>query len=310
MLDRWRLPSKLIRSLAASHNLEILEETEDADYLKVLMLAGHIADIWCDPQTAKATENSRIWASRLLEMSDDKFDSVLGSITAYLPEITRNLDIDVGGEEEVDKLLNQAREALVIINLQAQRQVRQMRNLAETDSLTSLFNRGYLESILPQLFDEARQTSQPLSVIFGDIDRFKGINDKYGHQAGDCILVSVARILKSAMRATDIAARYGGEEFVCLLPNTPEDGALMVAERLRNTIAASTHKSENEVDIKVTTSFGCATFSSEREFGSPAEFLEEADRCLYVAKRTGRNRVVSAKALPEGEDQTAAQRAG
>jgi diguanylate cyclase (GGDEF)-like protein len=298
MLRRWKLPKKLIHSLAASHNHHLMEEFPKADYLKVLALASHIAEIWCDPETAKATGNARQWASRMLQMSNEQFDRVLGSIASALPEITRDLDIDVGGEEQANKLLNQAREALVIISLQAQRQVHYMRNLAETDSLTSLYNRGYLESILPQFFEEARHTNQPLSVIFADIDHFKQINDSFGHQLGDSILVSVARILKSAMRTTDIAARYGGEEFVCLLPNTPEEDTQMVAERLRNAISLARHKGENNQEIKVTISFGCATFSSEDNFGSPVEFLEAADRCLYVAKRTGRNRVVSAKSLP------------
>ncbi len=298
MLERWKLPKNLIQSVAASHNPQLLEKSGEADYVVVLALAGHIAGIWCDPDTAAATGNARHAASILLGISNQKFEWVLGNIAASLPEITQNLDIDVGGEEQVNRLLDQAREALVILNLQAQRQVHYMRNLAETDGLTSLYNRGYLESILPQFFDEARQTGLPLSVIFADIDHFKKINDNYGHQVGDSILIAVARILKSAMRASDIAARYGGEEFVCLLPNTPVEGTQMVAERLRTAVASASHKGENNQEINVTASFGCATFSPEHGFSSPAEFLEEADRCLYAAKHMGRNRVISAKSLP------------
>ncbi len=301
MLERWKLPEKMKQSLAASHDAQLSEKPDKADYLKVLALAGYIAEIWCDPNTEKATGNARRWAIDLLQISDVKFDKVLGDVAAAMPEITRNLEIDIGGEEQANKLLNQAREALVIINLQAQRQVHYMRNLAETDQLTSLYNRGYLESILSQFFDEARQTKQPLSVIFADIDHFKKINDTYGHQVGDSILVSVARILKSAMRTTDIAARYGGEEFVCLLPNTPEEGTLMVAERLRTAISSAIHKSENDQEIRLTTSFGCATYSPECDFGNPAELLEAADQSLYVAKRTGRNRVISSSSLIEDD---------
>jgi len=293
MLERWKLPHSLVTSLAASHNPGLLEESKGTDYTVVLALAGQIAGVWCDPDTAAATGEARHTASDLLDMSDDKFEWVLESIAASLPEITQNLDIDIGGQEQLNRLLDQAREALVVLNLQAMSEVNRVRNLAETDGLTSLYNRGYLESILPQLFDEARRTGLPLGAIFADIDHFKKINDTCGHQVGDSILVSVARLLKSAMRTTDIAARYGGEEFVCLLPNTPEEGTLMVAERLRTAVASARHKTENNQEIRVTASFGCATFSPKTNFGSPAEFVEEADRCLYVAKRAGRNRVIS-----------------
>ena len=306
ILERWKLPANLRQSVEASHNPQLLDGLDKNDYRCVLALASHIAEIWCDPDTTAATGRARHYASDLLEISDEKFEWILGSIAASLPEVTQNLDIDVGGEEQVNKLLDQAREALVILNLQAQRQVSLMRNLAETDGLTSLYNRGYLESILPQFFDKARQAGEPLSVIFADIDHFKMVNDAHGHQIGDTILVSVARLIKSAMRSSDIAARYGGEEFVCLLPNTPEDGAEMVAERLRKAMSLASHRGDNSQKINVTASFGCATFSPDSTFSNPAEFLEEADRCLYVAKRTGRNRVVSTKSLPDKDNRAGA----
>jgi diguanylate cyclase (GGDEF)-like protein len=207
--------------------------------------------------------------------------------------VTSNLDIDLGGEEMVNKLLDQAREALVILNLQAQRQVRQMQDLAHHDGLTSLYNRAYLETILPQYFEACLGANQPLSAIFLDIDHFKNINDTFGHQAGDCILISIARVLKSTMRTSDIAARYGGEEFVCLLPNTDAQAVKMVGERLRSAIAASPHKVENDLDIDVRASVGCSTCSAENIFDNPSELLELADQCLYAAKRTGRNKVVT-----------------
>jgi diguanylate cyclase (GGDEF)-like protein len=298
LLESWEFPKNLRISVAASHNPQLQQESRDAGYIAVLSLAGHIAEIWCSPDTAAATLGARQYASELLEMSDDKFGQVLVGIAASLPDITQNLDVDIGGEERVKGLLDQAREALVMLNIQVQRQVYDMKNLAETDGLTSLYNRGYLENVLPQLLNQAEMTGQHLSMIFVDIDHFKNINDNHGHQAGDRILVAVSGIISGTLRKTDITVRYGGDEFVCLLPNTPEEAAKLVAERLRTAIAAFRHELDNKEQIHVTASFGCAAHSPKCLFKSPEQFLKEADRCLYIAKQAGRNRVMSS---PSGE---------
>jgi len=297
MLERWNLPENLKLSVAASHNPEEADGSEHEKSARVAILASHIAEIWVNPETTSATEEARNASIELLNMPAEKFENVLGDVAAQLPDVTSNLDIDLGGEEMVNKLLDQAREALVILNLQAQRQVRQMQDLAHTDGLTSLYNRGYLETILPQYFESCAQANQPLSVIFLDIDHFKKINDTHGHQAGDCILISIARVLKSTMRTSDIAARYGGEEFVCLLPNTDERAVKMVSERLRSAIAASPHKVENSLEIDVRASVGCATASEDSVFENSSELLELADQCLYGAKRSGRNKVITPEML-------------
>jgi diguanylate cyclase (GGDEF)-like protein len=302
MLERWNLPENLKLSVAASHHPELADGSADEKSVRASMLASHIAEIWASPETATATGDARNASIELLDMPAEKFDLVLGEIAAQLPEVTSNLDIDLGGEEMVTRLLDQAREALVILNLQAQRQVRQMQDLAQTDGLTSLFNRAYLEDILPQYFETCMRANRPLSVLFLDIDFFKKINDTYGHQAGDCILISIARILKSTMRTSDIAARYGGEEFVCLLPNTDDQAAKMVGERLRSAIAASPHKVENNLEIGVRASVGCSTLSADSVFQNPSELLELADQCLYAAKRTGRNKVVTPEMLQQCAD--------
>lgn len=297
MLERWKLPENIMGSLAESHNPNLHVTENGPASNRILAAAGHIAEIWCNPDTAEATVCARKKAGDLLNLPDEKFKGLLGKIAASIPQITQNLDIDIGGEQETSRLLDQAREALVILNLQAQRQVNQMKSIAETDGLTLLYNRGYLEGVLPKLFDESVKSGRPLSVVFCDIDHFKTINDTYGHQAGDAILAMIAQILKSAMRASDIAARYGGEEFVCLLPGTPEEGAELVAERLRTAVCAALHKTEDGRKVQVYASFGCATFSQECRFKTAAELLEQADRCLYAAKRTGRNKVVTPRTV-------------
>jgi diguanylate cyclase (GGDEF)-like protein len=116
----------------------------------------------------------------------------------------------------------------------------------------------------------------------------------------------VAVVLRSALRNADLIARYGGDEFVCILPNTDEEGAKCAAERIRKSVSASARKISESQDFALTISLGCATCSRENQVGNAAKLLKEADRCMYVAKRGGRNRIVcSSEALVGAKAQTA-----
>ncbi|MEM7018988.1 MAG: diguanylate cyclase [Pseudomonadota bacterium] len=160
--------------------------------------------------------------------------------------------------------------------------------LASTDMLTQLNNRrAFFERAEPVLKLAARHT-QPLSLIFTDIDHFKRINDTYGHAAGDEILKTVADTLRNTARETDIAGRIGGEEFVLLLPNTPQADAAQLAERLRLAIA-ELDVSYQAQPLSLTASFGVAALMPDNTLEN---LLSRADAALYEAKSSGRNRVV------------------
>jgi diguanylate cyclase (GGDEF)-like protein len=285
-------------AIAASHAPEIAAGHENASFCRTLAFAGHVAEIWTNPKTAAATATARQKAEELLQMPADEFENLLGEVAASLPEITANLDIEIGSEDMLRRLLDQAREELVTLNLRSQEQVRLAQDMAKRDGPTSLYNRSYLEEILPQAFGDAVNRRQPLSAVFLDIDYFKKVNDTYGHQTGDAVIMSVAKTVQSAVRSSDLAVRYGGEEFVCLLANTNETGAKVLAERIRAAVASTPLQLANGTQVSVTVSLGCATFSSRHGFENAFELLREADRCLYAAKRAGRNQVVSYQTLP------------
>jgi diguanylate cyclase (GGDEF)-like protein len=297
MLERWNLPAEIRSSLAFSHDPEANPKPETRGIVNVAALAGSIAEIWTNPTTVDAAVRARELAGTLLKMSSQDFDQIIGETAKSLPHVTSYLNIDVGGEKRVEELLDRARDALIYLNLQAQEQMVQMQELAIHDGLTSIHNRGYLTKVLPQYMDAARKMKQPLSVIFIDLDHFKEVNDLHGHQAGDTILISVAKILKDAMRPSDVVTRYGGEEFVCILADTDERTAVRTSEKLRDSIASKPTVTEAGTKIDITASFGCATFSALHPFEEPTALLEEADQCLYAAKRAGRNRVISASQL-------------
>lgn len=167
--------------------------------------------------------------------------------------------------------------------------------LAIVDGLTGLNNRRYLDSHLKILFDRAAVRGRPISICMTDIDRFKLVNDTYGHDVGDEVLREFATRIRSTVRGADLACRYGGEEFVVVMPDTPMELAASVAERLR-AIVEDTPFYVRSIDTKlsITASLGIATSSGA--FGAPDEILKQADRALYEAKHAGRNRVVAAAA--------------
>jgi diguanylate cyclase len=177
-----------------------------------------------------------------------------------------------------------------------QRDLDDVRRESMLDPLTKIANRKSFDEGLGQAIEEARDSGSPLSLIIVDIDHFKNFNDSYGHQTGDQVLRLVAMTLKSNIKGKDLAARYGGEEFVAVLPSTDLAGAVIAAENIRKAIQAKEllKRSTNEKLGRITASFGVAAFHPEDTAGS---LIERADRSLYGAKRSGRNRVVSEQEL-------------
>lgn len=167
--------------------------------------------------------------------------------------------------------------------------------MAVIDPLTGLNNRRYLDNHMKTLFGRAMARGRALSVCMTDIDRFKSINDTWGHDAGDEVLKQLANRIRAAVRGADLACRFGGEEFVVVMPDTDAEAATGIAERLR--IAIETEPfvlAMQGRQITVTASMGIATLTPQVQ--SPEQLLKQADQALYEAKHGGRNRVVAAAA--------------
>src|SRR4051812_39260649 len=160
---------------------------------------------------------------------------------------------------------------------------------AATDSLTGLPNRRALQDTLRRMVAHAGRSLAPLTAVALDLDHFKQINDRFGHEKGDDVLAAVGQLLADTVRDSDFAARAGGEEFSILLPDTDLDGALAVAEKLR---AAITRLEVPGIDARITGSFGVASLPTHA-VDAPT-LLRKADRALYVAKQQGRDRVQAA----------------
>jgi two-component system cell cycle response regulator len=164
--------------------------------------------------------------------------------------------------------------------------------LATIDGLTQLVNRRVLDVRLSEELSRAKRYKHPLTCMLVDVDHFKAVNDSYGHQVGDRVLIEVAFAIKQSLRATDVIGRYGGEEFMVLAPETPIAAARVVAERIRAAITKRTFEKADEGLPSVTASIGVA--STEIEAKSEDDLVKRADEALYRAKHEGRNRVILA----------------
>ncbi|HUO54176.1 MAG TPA: diguanylate cyclase, partial [Rhodoblastus sp.] len=169
-----------------------------------------------------------------------------------------------------------------------QRLIERLERQALTDSLTELPNRRAFDGEIARTMAQIRRSAQPATVALLDIDRFKSVNDRFGHAAGDEILRMIARVTPTVLRAGDYMARVGGEEFGLLFPNTPLAQAIPVVERLREAIAGDDTVHEGDETVTVTVSVGVAALDPMQKFEIS---WRRADMALYRAKRAGRNRV-------------------
>jgi len=160
----------------------------------------------------------------------------------------------------------------------------EIRKLSITDKLTQIYNRLKLDETLKYEFMRYNRSNKLFSLIIMDIDHFKFVNDSYGHQVGDLVLIELANIIKNNVRSIDIIGRWGGEEFLIILPETNAEGAMFVAEKLRTRI----FNYDFGIAGKITASFGVSVITTDK---SEAYILKRADEALYKAKNNGRNRV-------------------
>jgi len=191
-------------------------------------------------------------------------------------------------EEDLDTLASFGEQMSVAIENVYQHE--ESERLSFTDALTGAWNRRYLELTLNEETQRGQRFGRPYSVLMLDIDRFKKVNDRFGHRRGDAVLAELCERISGSVRAhIDTLARFGGEEFVVVLPETPKDGATAAAEKIRQLVRSKLF-AEGGDPIKVTISVGVATYPDDGQ--QPETLIRAADRALYEAKRAGRDRVV------------------
>ncbi|HQU16734.1 MAG TPA: HDOD domain-containing protein [Gammaproteobacteria bacterium] len=307
LLKAWNLPERLQQGVAASHDPDaVTAQGSLRTFLCAVAVSGRLADVWIrqprEPALADAVQCAGAW----LGLAKADVLAAIDSVRTELPEIEALFEIDLVGTEEAEAVLEQAREVLTIRNVEAlqealavradieslETQTRELEEKSRRDALTGLYNRSHLNRVLAEEFRQASEQNWPLSVAFIDLDHFKRVNDTFGHQAGDRVLIQLARMLESEARDTDLLARYGGEEFVLVLAGCGAAAAHAVSERIAARIARSPLDLDEDQQVTVTLSIGIATHGEAVRFDSAEDLIRSSDRALYAAKLQGRNRVV------------------
>ncbi len=228
---------------------------------------------------------------KLLKSNKNTKDIPIIFLSSKADEDSIEMAYDIGGIDYVTKpfkpkeLLAKVRRELYLQDLQEE-----LKLLASTDPMTKLYNRRYFMEISKSILDLAKRNKRCSAIIMLDIDKFKNINDTYGHKIGDDVIILLSGTLQKFTRKSDIVSRWGGEEFVMLLPHTSLEGALVIAEKIRVTVENLTLIVKENQELKFTISMGVSTVDTQNDLNIEAA-INRADEALYEAKESGRNRV-------------------
>jgi len=304
LLRQWNLPDRLRLAVAGSDDpFRIPEQDERATFTYCVTLSGMIAEVFIREHNASDMLALTQQASSLLQLTPETLLGILEKIKERLPETERLFSTNLQPWDDPQSILEHARESLLLRNLQALHQVEELRmstvnmeahlsSLEETnrhDALTGTLTRAHLDKCLQTSFDRAVANNECLTLIFGDLDKFKSVNDTYGHQAGDMVLQSAARLLLSNLRGTDMVGRFGGEEFVLILPKSGTPGAEMVSERILTAFRNTSHEISENQSLPVTISLGMATHTPDHPYTCVDDLLRHADEAVYHSKTHGGN---------------------
>ena len=301
LVEKWKMPSQMIECIRHHHALENVDQ-EHRNLVQVIAL-GRMA------YEALGNDMPEQHMADLLCLSQEWFGQgyqdigvLLESIAEAAGDLAAILGQDIGELPDIQATLSKANEQMTRFTLEAQQQVEQLRQIqsdlnqqVDTDGLTGIGNRKKFNRMVAMQFKHCRNGSKPLSILIVDADHFKSVNDKYGHLAGDAVLVDLAQRLNDSVRDSDTACRYGGEEFALIVPNMDAGVAEKLAGRILKSISDvpfDLSKVEGvSGKLSLTVSIGIAAIdpADPDRFESATQLLAEADRALYAAKDAGRN---------------------
>ena len=322
MCRKWQFEESIVDAIASHHApfVELAAKTDrPRSALSVAVnAAARGAELF--QQLARGNLSSReqfeqqMWD--VYRMSAADVSALLLDVETRVEQIADSFGVDIGQTPSIESILSDAQEALVEIAMQSQIEAisaksrveqatrelqavttlsQEIKQQANRDALTGVYNRGYLKDALQDEISDGVLNQRSMGILFLDIDKFKSVNDVFGHQAGDAAICTVANVLKKTTRPTDIVIRYGGDEFVALLCNLSEDNCRKVAERIR--LAVSAAEVADWPQVKITTSIGAVFLTpSDLENCDPENLLSVTDHAMYQAKQKGRNQVVLIRA--------------
>ena len=311
LLGIWNMPPGLIQAVQHSHDPSAAGvEGDDKAFVRVVAMSGELSDVWLGARNETSLRRMGQQAQKYLGIQPHRLGEMFDLIKEQLPVAEELFQMELYDAGQLQDISEAARETLMVRNLhqigknegleQTKKQLEEENSELKVenirDPLTNAHNRRYFEESLAREFETASKHAWPLSVVFVDLDKFKQVNDGFGHQAGDAILLTVAELLRDTLRDSDIVARYGGDEFVLLLPGLDAEQADRVGTRVCEAARTRTATTADGRSVGITLSLGIVTCDSHNKFDSPKALLAAADSALYVSKSAGRDRHTCYKA--------------
>lgn len=313
LLKTWNLPEKLYEAVAYSHTPEsIAADSEAGKFARCLALGAELAEAALSSDRAELLARIAARSAKLLGLREEQFTTVVTRVLKLIPEAEELYETSILEAEDAEIMLAQARELMTVRNLHALREVHalqdtaavllsrteQLEDASRRDSLTETLNRNWLDRLLEREYTQAVMFSRSLSVAFVDLDHFKNINERHGHDNGNCILRGCAQAVQSSVRGSDLVGRYGGDKFLVLLPGTDTQMAKNVCERILNAVRGLNIPLADG-PVKVSATLGIATYTPQHRFTSAVELIEAADHALYAAKLRGRSCIETFDNIPK-----------
>ena len=308
VLTKWGIPTSICEMVRLWDAVEAGGVYDDTAALcRVVLLADALATVLWEIDKGAALRRAHELGIEQFGLAHEELDRFFVSFQEEVAEAASELDVNLGNGQDHFAILEQARQHLVQVSLEAavnhrETEVRaselevekdRLLTSSKTDALTGLANRAFFDTTLADIIQARLKgaSENSLGLLFMDVDHFKSFNDTHGHLMGDEVLKHVAACILNAVRATDFTARYGGEEFVAILPNTTLAQLESAAERIRGSVQDETVKFHEEA-VSVTISVGGACVRKVSSTDDARQLTHLADQCLYQAKERGRNRCV------------------
>ncbi len=315
MMSMWNLPREFIAGAKLHHApitqiMQLLDQ-QNPRVEVAMCISSLVGEYFCTQSQGDTWQKLQTLVEYFYGWNDDRLRLFLAEVEPKIVMAGQFLSIDTREVPSLQDLMLEANRQLVHLTMMAhvnstqmearklieegkrqqlEQNQEQLKNEAKTDALTKINNRRYFDEVYAQELEKSQKSAKPIGVIFMDIDRFKQLNDNYGHPFGDQVLVKVSDVIRKIIRSTDVLARYGGEEFVVLV-NQPSEKALeKLAERIRLAI-------ENEMiffdqyRVPVTVSMGACVALPGKDEDISAKLIAEADEAMYASKKNGRNQI-------------------
>lgn len=300
--EKWRLPEHISEATRLHHQPECAAGP-NARMVQLVGVSGDAAAALTLADPHPKLSRFRMRMCQWFGMDGQMSDEIIRQTGTAAKQLSKLLNLETGASPDVASILAQAGEELVQHQMEMDRKQTDLARQTVTDALTGTFNRMHFDVQMARAFEEAISSGSPLSVLFVDADRFKSVNDTLGHQAGDAVLVEVARRVRIAIGYSGTVCRYGGEEFAIILPEASAEAARNVAEALRQAIEMqpidiSGHKlSASEVRQTVSVGVSCH-LPGLKKYSGWESLVHAADEAVYAAKGAGRNKVCVAGETP------------